>query len=95
MTSVATDLKCQNCGAEFSLPDLTGELTRDVATIAQTVGRVNAMLELKNRTPIALSDAKAIAVHLSEGDTCHRCGTKLNENTAQNCPQCRSLNLRW
>jgi DNA-directed RNA polymerase subunit RPC12/RpoP len=94
MTSVATDLRCQNCGAEFSLPDLTDELTQDV-TIAQSVGRVNAMLELKNRTPIALPDAKAIAFHLSEGDTCHRCGTKLNEDTEQNCTQCHSLNLRW
>ena len=94
--SVATDLKCQRCGAEFFLPAVPNDIKGNVSAIARGVGRVNAILELKNRTNIGLSDAKAIAFHLSEGDTCHRCGTELTrESPIQHCPKCRSLNLLW
>jgi Zn finger protein HypA/HybF involved in hydrogenase expression len=95
-TFLSTDLKCQKCGAEFLLPDLPDDIKGNVSTIAREVGRVNAVLELKNQTNVGLGDAKAIAFHLSKGDTCHRCDTQLKRETGvQDCPKCRSLNLRW
>jgi DNA-directed RNA polymerase subunit RPC12/RpoP len=95
-TSGATDLKCAQCGAEFFLPEVSNDVKANVSAIARTVGRVNAVIELKHRTHIGLPDAKAIAFHLSDGGACHRCGTKLNhEGAVQNCSKCRSLNLLW
>jgi len=89
-------LKSQECGAEFLPPDLTEEIKGKLSTHPCEVRRVNAVLELKNRTNVGLGDAKAIAFHLSKGDTCHRCDTQLKRETSvQDCPKCRSLNLRW
>ncbi len=90
-------LKCQKCGAEVPVPDLPAQSREGIATTAHGVGRLQAMLELKDGARIGLADAKAIALHLAgEGGTCHRCGTRLTDGAGeQDCPKCRSLNLMW
>ena len=90
-------LKCQRCGAEFLVPDLPAEVKKEISAAAHQTGRMQAILELRNRAKIGLSEAKAVALHLSEeGGVCHRCRSRLTEQEEeQSCPKCRSLNLRW
>jgi hypothetical protein len=48
------------------------------------------------RKQIPLVDAKFIVLHLAGADgTCHRCHTPLEGVGAQECKNCRSLNLKW
>ncbi|HYX72820.1 MAG TPA: hypothetical protein VE732_08615, partial [Nitrososphaera sp.] len=64
-------------------------------SIARETGRMQAMLELNNKTRIGLRDAKAIVIHLSDKNgLCHKCQAQLAEGV-EYCPKCRSLNLNW
>ena len=90
-------LKCQRCRADVPVPDLSADARKDVAGIADRVGRMQAILDLRNGAGLSLDDAKAIVSHISgAGGVCHRCGARLTEGEEeQNCPKCRSLNLVW
>ena len=90
-------LKCQKCGANVSVPNLPTEVKKAISAVAHQTGRIQAMLELRDRAKIGLSEAKAVAFHLSdERGACHRCHTPLSEQEEeQDCPKCRSLNLGW
>jgi ribosomal protein L40E len=90
-------LKCQRCGADIPVPDLPAEVKKKISAVAHRTGRIRAVLELRGKAKIGLGEAKAVAFHLSEeGGVCHWCRTRLTEQAEdQNCPKCRSLNLRW
>ncbi len=90
-------LKCQKCGANVSVPDLPVVVKKEISAVAHRIGRIQAVLELRDRAKIGLSEAKAVASHLSEeGGECHRCRSRLTgQEEEQSCPKCRSLNLRW
>ncbi len=97
MSFSISHLKCQRCGADVPVPDLSVAARKSVAAIAHQVGRLQAILELRSSTRLGLGDAKFIASHISGVDrVCHRCGTRLTEELGeQACPKCRSLNLIW
>src|ERR1700749_2370378 len=96
-SSLMNPLRCQKCGADVSIPDLPAEGREHVTAIAHGTGRLQAVLELRDRARIGLGNAKAVVFHLAgEGGACHWCGTRLTEDvTEQDCPKCRSLNLIW
>ena len=73
----------------------SAELKYEIGTIARKTNRIQAMLELNNKTRMGLRDAKAIVIHLSDKNgLCHKCKTPLAEGE-EYCPKCRSLNLTW
>ena len=90
-------LKCQKCGADIPVPALPAEAKKEISVVAHRTGRIQAMLELRDRAKIGLSEAKAVAFHLSEeGGVCHRCRSQLTgQEEEQSCPKCRSFNLKW
>jgi Zn finger protein HypA/HybF involved in hydrogenase expression len=77
------------------VPDnLSAELKEEIGSIARENSRVQAMLDLNNKTHIGLKEAKGIVIHLTDKNSlCHRCKTQLGEE--EYCPKCRSLNLNW
>ena len=90
-------LKCQKCGADIHVPYLPAEVKKEISAVAHRAGRMQAIVELRDRAKIGLGEAKAVAFHLSEeGGVCHRCRSRLTgQEEEQACSKCRSLNLRW
>ena len=90
-------LNCPICKAEVFVPDdLSAELKGEIGSVARENGRVQAMLELNNKTHIGLSESKAIVIHLiDKNGLCHKCKTQLAKGEEEYCPKCRSLNLNW
>ena len=90
-------INCKRCGADILIPDLTAEIKSSISDTAHRMGRMQAIIELKNRAGLSLAEAKAVAFHLSDtGSKCHRCNRELvDENEEVDCPMCRSMNLKW
>jgi Zn finger protein HypA/HybF involved in hydrogenase expression len=90
-------VNCQRCGASVPILNLTAELEREISDTAIRVGRMQAILKLKEKTGVGLAEGKTVIHHLcDDGAKCHRCGRELLDDRKEiNCPKCRSLNLRW
>jgi hypothetical protein len=92
-------LKCPTGTAEVFVPDnLLAELKGEIGFVARENGRVQAMLELNNKTHIGLRESQAIVIHLiDKNGLSHRCKTQLGkgEEEEEDCPKCRSLKLNW
>jgi hypothetical protein len=59
------NLKCQRCGADVPAPDLPANVKKDISGLAHRIGRLQAVLTLRDTMPLDLGDVKAIAFHLS------------------------------
>jgi hypothetical protein len=90
-------VNCQRCGASVPILNLTSELEREIFDTATRVGRMQAILKLKEKAGVGLPEGKAVIYHLcDDAAKCHRCGQELIEDKKEiNCPKCHLLNLRW
>jgi hypothetical protein len=83
------NLKSPTCKADLSVPDnLSAELKEEIGVVAREKGRVQAMLELNNKTHIGLRESKASVIHLSDKiGLSHRCKTQLGKGDEEYCPK--------
>jgi phage FluMu protein Com len=96
--SLMKHIRCEKCGADVLIPNVVAEIRQSVSETARRVGRIEAIIELRELVDLDLSGAKALVSHLSDaGLSCHRCHRELIEDDNQEvtCPRCRSLNLKW
>jgi hypothetical protein len=90
-------VNCKRCGASVPILNLGAEVKQNIFGMAHRIGRIQAVIALKDQPGFGLADAKSVAFHFSdEGGKCHRCHRELlGEKEEVDCPKCSSLNLRW
>jgi hypothetical protein len=77
MTSHKNVREDSKANAPSPFPTCTASAKKHISSVARRIGRIQAVLELKDRAQIGPGKAKAVAFHLSDGDeACRRCHSR-------------------